>query len=128
MSSKSKLQTFGMNKASVHDALTRLRAFEANWNGYGAAPPDPQILATAAKVVESIPIDSGPTPQVVPMTRGRVQLEWHRGARSLELEFETADKIHYLKWDSSQGIDEEDVFDADDVSAIVLLLSWFTAD
>lgn len=127
MSSKSKLQTFGMDKASVHDALRRLRAFEANWNGYGAAPPDQRILDTVASVIDSIPVDAAPTPQVVPMTRGRVQLEWHRGTRSLELEFEAAGSIHFLKWDSSEGIEEEDVFSANDVSEIVGLLSWFVA-
>ena len=39
------------------------------------------------------------TPSVVPMTRGRLQFEWHRGNRSLELEFESIGRIHYLKAD-----------------------------
>lgn len=117
-----------MDKASIHNSLTRLRAFQANWEGYGAAPPDPRILDAIARALESVASDSAPTPQVVPMTRGRVQLEWHRGARSLELEFETAETIHYLKSDSDRGIEDEDIFDADDVSEIMALLAWFAAD
>lgn len=68
-----------MDKASIHNSLTRLRAFQANWDGYGAVPLDPRILDTVASVIDLIPVDAGLTPQVVPMTRGRVQLEWHRG-------------------------------------------------
>jgi hypothetical protein len=117
-----------MDKASVHDSLTRVRAFQSNWDGYGAASPDPRILDAIPRAMELVASDSVPTPQVVPMTRGRVQLEWHRGARSLELEFETADTVHYLKRDGSEGIEEEDVFDAADVSQIMALLGWFAAD
>lgn len=114
-----------MDKASVHESLTRVRAFQSNWDGYGAAPLDRRILDTVASVINLIPVDAGPTPQVVPMTRGRVQLEWHRGTRSLELEFQAAGSIHFLKWDSSEGIEEEDVVDAGDAALIVALVCWF---
>jgi hypothetical protein len=62
------------------------------------------------------------------MTRGRLQFEWHRGNRSLELDFETKDKLHYLKWDSDLGIEDEDVISVSDVCGIHGLLRWFAAE
>jgi hypothetical protein len=70
----------------------------------------------------AVPSDIIETPVVVPMTRGRLQFEWHRGNRSLELEFESCDKIHFLKWDSDLGIEDEDIIPVTDVAAIHALL------
>ncbi|HJT33774.1 MAG TPA: hypothetical protein VJ783_17135 [Pirellulales bacterium] len=109
----------------MHCSIERLRQFKANWDGYGAVPLDPKILDAATRFIESLAHDAAPAPQVVPMTRGRVQLEWHRGGRSLELEFESPETMHFLKCDSENGIEEEDVIPIQDTAAIRCLLSWF---
>jgi len=62
------------------------------------------------------------------MTRGRLQFEWHRGDRSLELEFETSDRLHYLKWDSDTNIEEENVISVSDTDTIHSLLRWFASE
>jgi hypothetical protein len=41
------------------------------------------------------------------MANGTLQLEWHSGTRSLELEFESPHSIRYLQWNPDEGIEEE---------------------
>lgn len=128
MASESKVRNVVLDNSAVLASLDELRRFKANWDGYGAVPLDPKILDAAARFIESLAPEAVPTPQVVPMTRGRVQLEWHRGSRSLELEFESPQTVHFLKWDSESGVEEEDAIPLQDTAAIRDLLSWFVSE
>jgi hypothetical protein len=67
------------------------------------------------------------SPQIVPMTRGRLQLEWHQGKRSLELEFGGVGTIRYLQWDTTAHpmVAEEGEISIADTEAIHELLRWF---
>jgi len=121
------LQAEKFRRFSVLAKLEDLRALPACWNGYGAAPINPEIIRAAEDLVHALPGDIISTPQVVPMTRGRLQFEWHSGDRSLELEFESPDSIHYLKWDSEAGVEEEDVLPITQHGKILDLLRWFSA-
>jgi hypothetical protein len=76
--------------------LTRLAALKANWDAQGALPIDQTIIESARGFAEQLPDDVVPPPAVVPMAKGNLQFEWHDGPRSLELEFEDAQTIHYL--------------------------------
>ncbi|GAC1451081.1 MAG: hypothetical protein NVSMB9_35960 [Isosphaeraceae bacterium] len=116
-----------LNKFNVLGLLDALRALPKGWNGYDAAPTDPGIIKAAERFISDMPGDIVPAPQVVPMTRGRVQFEWHRGDRSLELEFESPEFVHYLKWDSDAGIEEEEIIPVQQQSKILELLNWFSA-
>jgi hypothetical protein len=115
-------------KAAILRALEQLGALPANWNGYGASAIYRDLIETAKEFILAVPSEMIGNPQVVPMTRGRLQFEWHRGNRSLELEFETSDRIHYLKWDPAAGIEDEDVIPVKDVGRIHALLRWFEAE
>lgn len=116
-----------LDKHAVLQSLSHLRTFKANWDGYGAAPVDPRNLDAAQQFIESLR-DDATAPKIVPMTRGRVQLEWHRGNRSLELEFESPTSIRYLQWDSDQGMETEDVISSDRADVLTGLLDWFPAE
>lgn len=113
--------------AGTISEIDELKQLGSNWNGYGAAPIDASIIEAARQLVGSFPPDLVVPPQVVPMTRGRLQLEWHRGSRSLELEFESADEIHYLKWDSETGEQEEEIIPVAEHDRAVDLIRWFMA-
>lgn len=117
-----------LDKAATLIALEQLKTLAPNWSGYRASPIDRGVIQTAKEVVWALPSDIIETPKVVPMTRGRLQFEWHRGNRSLELEFADGDQIHYLKWDPDVGIEEEDVIPVNDVDMIHALLRWFDAE
>ena len=64
-------------------------------------------------------------PRVVPLSSGALQLEWHDGPKSLELEFESPDSIRYLQWDPQVEVEREDSFPITDKSKSIGLLEWF---
>jgi hypothetical protein len=114
-----------LDKAAIRGRVEQLADLPNDWNGYGACPIDPNVITTALQLVDRLPVDAISTPQVVPMTRGRLQFEWHRGRRSLELEIETPTLVHYLKYDADRGIEEEATLPVEETSRLSELLHWF---
>jgi hypothetical protein len=112
---------------SVQSALDSLRALAPNWDGYGAPMIDPVVIDAAKAFVAGLPENLVSPPCVVPMANGTLQLEWHHGPKSLELEFESALSIRYLRWHPEQGIEEEDSFLVNKVEFAVDLMRWFGA-
>ena len=117
-----------LDKAAMLAQIEQMAGLPHDWNGYGAFPIDPEVIEAASQFIDRLSLDAIATPQVVPMTRGRLQFEWHRGNRSLELEFESPTLAHFLKYDSDRGIEEEDVFPVGDTMRLTELLHWFTAE
>jgi hypothetical protein len=80
--------------ANLARQLTRVEQLPANWDGYGAPPPNPLIVRACrewiARIAATISLAVPPiSPRVVPLSSGGLQLEWRNGPRVLELEFET---------------------------------------
>ena len=115
-------------RSRVYDEFENLRNLATDWNGYGAERIDPRIIQAARCLVDKLPTEALEVVKVVPMSRGRLQFEWHRGNRTLELEFETPTTIHYLQWDSDRSIEDEDVLSVSQVDEILRLLSWFASE
>ncbi|MFO0959942.1 MAG: hypothetical protein U0800_21315, partial [Isosphaeraceae bacterium] len=67
-----------LDKSSTLRALDQLKSLGPNWNGYNATSIDRQLIQAARQFIISLPNDIAPTPKVVPMTKGRLQFEWHR--------------------------------------------------
>jgi hypothetical protein len=105
--------------------LRSLGQLSPNWDGYGAPAIDPAVIAAVRSFVARLPQELAPRPRVVPMSNGMVQLEWHAGPRSLELEFESPDSIRYLRWDPEEGIEDEESFPAAEVNIALDLIRWF---
>ena len=97
----------------VQSALDSLRTLAPNWDGYGAPVIDPAVIDAAKSFIARLPENLVSRPHVVPMSNGTLQLEWHDGPKSLELEFESPSSIRYLQWHPEQGVEEEDAFPAD---------------
>src|SRR5437660_1662213 len=104
--------------------LDDLAGLPANWDSYGAPVIDRNILEAARRFIRSLPENLAPCPLVVPMSGGNLQLEWHRGSKILELEFEDTATIRYLQWHPEPGVEEEDSFPATDINRAVELLQW----
>lgn len=109
-------------------SLEEVAGLPRGWDGHDAPPIDRLIVASARKLLLDLPDVAALAPKIVPMTRGRLQFEWHRGNRSLELEFETPSLLHFLKWDPDRLIDEEDQVPAADLAAVFDLLRWFSSE
>lgn len=111
-------------KSMTTRQLDNLSHLPPNWNGYGAAPINPLTIESAKHLVLTLPSSIMSAPQVVPMTRGRLQLEWHCGSRHLELEFETPTTVHYLRWDDASGFEEEHIVSTLHPRYITEVIAW----
>ena len=109
----------------VQSALDSLRTLAPNWDGYGAPVIDPAVIEAAKSFIARLPVDLVSRPHVVPMSNGTLQLEWHDGPKSLELEFESPSSIRYLQWNPEQGVEAENSFPLTKIDTAVDLIRWF---
>jgi hypothetical protein len=105
--------------------LDRLAALAPNWDAQGAKAIDPAIIDAARGLVAELPLDVARAPKVVPMAKGNLQFEWHAGERSLELEIEDRETVHFLKWHPDEGVEEEGTFPLSQASRAADLIRWF---
>ncbi len=110
---------------AIEQRLDELGRLPPNWDGYGAPPIDPNIVAAARSFTRSLPENIAVRPQVVPISSGNIQFEWHHGSKVLELEFEDAQTIHYLQWHPEAGVEEEGTSSVTDIDRAVELIQWF---
>jgi hypothetical protein len=114
--------------AQAQADIRSLGQLAPKWDGYGAPAIDPAVIEAAAAFVARLPGDLAVRqPRVVPTASGALQLEWHEGARFLELEFESPHLVRYLQWNAAEGVEEEDSFPVTDVEMAVHLIRWFVA-
>ena len=109
----------------VQADIESLRRLPPNWDGYGAPRIDPKVIEAAKSFITRLPENLAFRPHVVPMSNGSIQLEWHEGPKSLELEFESHRQIRYLQWQPEAGIEEEKSFPIKDVDTAADLIRWF---
>lgn len=108
--------------------LSELQDLPPGWDGYGAPKLDPAITEAVRSFISSWPESITARPMVVPLSSGNIQLEWHRGPKVLELEFETPETVHYLKWHPEARIEEEHVVAASDREFLLDLIRWFAEE
>jgi hypothetical protein len=74
----------------METALARIRSLaslESNWDSYGAVPLQRGAVLHAVRLVAAIlQNEDVPLPAIVPTSQGGLQLEWHRGRATLEME------------------------------------------
>ncbi len=110
-------------------ALENLKYLSDDWDGYGSPRIDLSIIQSADNLLKNLySRSSSPTPQAVPIPGGRIQLEWDRDGKSLEIEFEDVQTIRYLKWWPDKGVEEEGVLPVSELDKIRQLLEWLTAE
>jgi len=112
-------------QSRVDEELDRLGSLPPNWDCECAPRIDGAIIGAARRFISQLPEDIATIPAVVPMAAGNLQFEWNEGARSLELEIENPQTIHYLKWSPEERIEEEDFFAIDETDRAVALIRWF---
>lgn len=121
----------------ITDRVQELGKLDDNWDGYGAKPIAPAMIAAVRQFLERLEDEHGElllkpgteTDCLVPhcgaRSSGTVQLEWQIGDRSLELEFEKPEEIRYLKWWPGHDLtDEEESYPAADLSQSASLIRW----
>lgn len=105
--------------------LHRLAGLKPNWDAQGAVSVAPALIDAARDLVSKLPSNLTWPPSVVPMAKGNLQFEWHEGPRSLELEIEDPETVHYLKWHPEENVEEEGLIPICEISRIVDMICWF---
>jgi len=107
----------------------KLSGMRHGWDGRGSPPPLPSIVKAAEDLLErlrNVTPAGLPDPFVCPVSGGGLQVEMTCGTKHLEIMFDSASSIIFLKED---GTGEEDTdageLSASDLPSIRGLLNWF---
>jgi len=76
-----------------------LQHLQPGWDGYGSPPPSENLVEGAIHLIRQIAILAPgglEPPNVVPLARGGIQLEWHVGDRELEIPIFPDGRVEFL--------------------------------
>ena len=108
----------------VQQKLAIIAAMPANWDQQGAPRVSRIALQSALDFAKVVPWHLLRRPHIAPTPDGNVQMEWHHGDVSLEVEFGADGKTYYLKWDPANGIEDAGGIEEYQVGG-QQLLRWF---
>lgn len=103
--------TYGMPTALrlMFDKLTELSELPENWDGYGSRRIEPAAKKTASNLLLMVYSLGMPTPHIVPVSGGGIQLEWQIKGRELELEVLPDGEILFLIVNENEQMQEGSV-------------------
>ena len=85
-------QDFGQPLPAWFDPLMQgfvdLLTLPLNWDSYGAGAIDMKVIQEAMSFTHGLLGPASPSPRVVPLSSGGLQLEWHRNGIDLEIVFD----------------------------------------
>lgn len=92
--------------------ITELLQLPSNWDGYGASEVRTEVARRALTSLLSLLDDDSPTPSVVPLSDGGLQVEWHRHSRSLEIEFPASGSASFYFYGGTSDEESEGLLPA----------------
>lgn len=112
--------------------LDELAALEENWDSYGSPPPSADLIGHVLMIVQRAERLLGyssqqsvmPTPSIVPLSGGGIQIEWQTQVKELELEFSEEERPAALAVNIATGESTEYTFDANDCTFVSGRLEW----
>ena len=117
----------------VLPTVERLRDLPDNWDSYGSPPPPNELITNVLMLLNQAWGEDKspharqatmPTPSIVPLSGGGIQVEWHLMQRELELEFYEDQPVSALAVETSTEDCAETTFDVDDHESMRHLLAW----
>ena len=97
--------------SAIVDRLTVVAGLSENWDSYGSAPVDQRALQHALSLLIVSLMHVAPfVPRIWATKTGKVEIQWHAGGKSLELEIDRDGQIHafYCDDDDPDAEWEED--------------------
>ena len=98
---------------SVLERLNRFMSYDKNWNGYGEEAISDRAVGRALVALYRVAL-GGPTPVVVPMSHGGIQIEWYYGSTDIEVDVPLSGPISIFIVHPDGTMTEESVDDLDD--------------
>jgi len=105
--------------------MDELRGLPVGWDGHGGKPLDGAVADfTLHLLIKAMPSGT-PLPQLVPLSHGGVQLEWHDDGIDLEIEIEAPNRTFFEFEDQRTGevLEHASSTDFSDLSRIFRLLA-----
>jgi hypothetical protein len=104
-------------KTNAISHVLRLGQLENNWDSYGSPKPSHNVVETALAIINTIPFDDLPFPDVVPVSGGGIQLEWSMEGRELEIQVRADGSLEFLQSENHEPTGEGPI------TSVALLLS-----
>lgn len=112
----------------VVNRILELERLPADWDGYGSPPIGHETASRTIWLLSRIAdlgIETLPAPFVGPVAGGGIILEWTVGSRELSIVVLPEGKIDYLKWETGEQF-EEDELSLRSLGRLRELISWLT--
>lgn len=94
-----------------------LRNLPTNWDGYGASKLSTDLIDALIAEIKGVPVDSIPSPELVPGGDGSIQAEWHLPHISIRYWVDVTGS-RYLLVNDIQGNAEHEYFEFDARTAL----------
>jgi hypothetical protein len=88
-------------------AFSHIQGLSDGWDSYGAKRVNHELIRSSLALLSLIMESNSPTPSVVPLTDGGVQIEWHRKRQDLEITFAADDPPQFFYRNNVDGEEEE---------------------
>lgn len=85
----------------VKTQLQEFLAFEKNWNGYGESPIHEEAIRRTINVLNTIVSETTPKPDIVPTSKGGIQIEWVSKDFEIEVEIFPTESAQIIIVESS---------------------------
>lgn len=110
----------------VGKRLEDLIRLEQGWDGYRGAPVGFEIAHFAARMLESACGPRTPAPQIVPGSRGDLQIEWHAEAGDIELDVLAPNNVTAWRRTVSTGPEGEEILLTNEFSTVAAWINELT--
>ena len=110
---------------SICDKVSELVQLPTGWDGHDGRPVKLDVAAFAIQFLFETLEPDGPEPQIVPLSYGGVQLEWHEQQIDLEIEVVAPNRMFVSFEDHKTGEEFEKEFSTNyaEVARVLRLLS-----
>jgi hypothetical protein len=88
-------------------AFFRIQNLADNWDSYGGKAINPDLIRESLDTLGMVMQPDSPTPSVVPMGDGGLQIEWHRKQQDLEIAFTAEEAPQFFYRNRTTGVLDE---------------------
>lgn len=97
----------------ARDRISELVQLPWGWDGHDGCPVKIDIAKFAIRILLQVLESDSPAPQIVPLSGGGAQLEWHQNGIDLEIEIDAPNQVFVSFEDLESGIGFERSFSTD---------------
>ncbi len=120
------VSTYGLSSWQIQtiNRIIHLRNLHEDWDSYGSHAPSTSIINKSIELIQALPSEDFPVPEVIPTSGEGIQFEWRDENKELEIEVNKYGEIVYLKCENEEPVQEGSIEGSDQLSNLVF---WVTS-